>query len=91
MTKKYKIEFNKKCLKDLKKIPPVFRNQIQEKVGQLAGNPRLEGFKKLQGSKKIPLYRVRCGDYRIVYVVNDDVLLILILEIGHRSTIYRNF
>ncbi len=87
--KKYKIEYNKKYLKDLEKIPPVFRKNIREKISSLMVDPRPDGCKKFQGSKKILLYRIRCGDYRIVYAINDDVLLVLVIEIGHRREIYR--
>lgn len=87
--KKYKISFNKRYLKDLIKIPKNSQKQIIETIAQLAFEPRPDGCKKLQGSADIPLYRVRCGDYRIVYTIEDAILLILIIEVGHRRDIYR--
>ena len=89
MTKKYNIKFNKRYLKDLQKIPQKAQKQIRESVLALANNPRPYGSKKLQGSKKDPLYRIRCGDYRVVYTVQDDILLVLVIEVGHRRDIYR--
>jgi len=89
MTKKYKIQFNKQYLKDLVKIPLKAQNQIRKEIADLSFNPRPEGCKKLHGSEKTPLYRIRCGDYRIVYTIQDKALLILIIEVGHRREIYR--
>ena len=87
MRNNYRIEFNKKYLKDLEKIPSKMQKQISEKIRDLAFNPRPKGCKKLQGSHD--LYRIRCGDYRVVYTIHDGVLLILIVEVGHRREIYR--
>ena len=87
---KYKLQFDKKYLKDLEKIPRQFRESIREKVESLAHNPRPDGYIKLSGSKKNSLYRIRCGDYRIVYAIQDDVLVVIVIELGHRKEIYRN-
>lgn len=84
----YKLQFDKRYLKDLEKIPFQFRKNIGEKIKILAENPRPDGCVKLQGSKNIPLYRIRCGDYGIVYSIRDDILVILVLEIGYRREIY---
>lgn len=88
-TTRYKVIFGKKYLKDLEKIPKVFRAQIHEKVSSLSENPRPDGSTKLQGSRKIPLYRIRYGDYRIVYTIQDGELLVLVIELGHRKDVYR--
>lgn len=88
--KKYKLRFDKRYLKDLEKIPRQFRNGIREKVNDLAENPRPEGSIKLSGSKNNPLYRIRYGDYRIVYTIQDHLLVIIIIELGHRKDIYRD-
>lgn len=86
---KYKLQYDKKYLKDFEKIPRQFRENIREKVESLAVNPRPDGSIKLSGSKKNPLYRIRCGDYRIIYTIQDDRLVIIIVELGHRKDIYR--
>lgn len=87
MKAKYRIEFNRRYIKDLEKIPTRVQNQIREKVMELRDNPRPEGCKKLQGSGD--LYRIRCGDYRVIYTITDSVLLVLVIEVGHRREIYR--
>jgi mRNA interferase RelE/StbE len=86
----YKIAFNRAYIKDLKRIPVDAQKQIREKIATLAVNPRPEGCKKLRGSFYPPLFRIRCGDYRIVYSVDDGVLLILVIDVDHRSEIYKN-
>lgn len=58
-------------------------------VGKLEFDPRPDGYKKLKGKINPALYRIRCGDYRIIYTIEDDVLIIVIIEIGHRKQIYR--
>ena len=50
--------------------------------------PGLKGVKSFRGTLNPPLYRIRSGDYRIIYTINDSVLLILIIEVGHRKEIY---
>lgn len=81
---KYKIEFNRAYIKELKKIPA----RDQQKILDLAKEPKPDGCKKLQGKKSPPLYRIRCGDYRVVYSLREKILLILIIKIGHRKNIY---
>jgi mRNA interferase RelE/StbE len=88
---KYKIEYSKHCAKDLEKVPKVFRKAINKKIDELSSNPRPNGCKKLQGSDKNAFYRVRCGDWRIVYAINDDILLVFVVEVGQRKAIYRSF
>lgn len=88
--KKYKILYDKKYKKDLEKIPVQFHEAIYKKIESLAINPRPEGYTKLKGSRKTELYRIRYGDYRIVYTIQDDILIVIIIELGHRREIYRN-
>ena len=87
---KYKLKYDKRYVKDLEKIPRQFRESIREKVGSLSINPRPDGCIKLSGSKKIPLYRIRCGDYRIIYTIQDEILVVVFIELGHRKEIYRD-
>ncbi len=85
----YRVRFNKKYLKDLQKIPKADRDHIYKDVLKLADDPRPDGCKKLKGAKG-PLYRIRCGIYRVVYTIQDNVLLVLVIEAGHRKDIYRD-
>lgn len=81
MRANYRVEFNKRYLKDLEQISSKVQKQIGQKIRDLAFNPRPAGCKKLHGSDD--LYRIRCGDYRVIYTIKDDILLVLIIEIGH--------
>ena len=85
---KYKIVVKESAAKALKKIPKADRKRIADKIDDLAENPDGPETIKMKGDN--PLHRVRVGDYRIVYEIQDNVLLILIIKIGHRKDIYRN-
>jgi len=84
---KYKILVAEQAIKDLEKLPGKIRRQILEKIDSLADNPRPPGSEKLQGAD---LYRIRSGDYRVIYKIKDDNLIVLVVRIGHRKGIYRN-
>jgi mRNA interferase RelE/StbE len=62
---------------------------IDNAIRALAENPRPAGCKQLAGSKEPPLYRIRVGNYRIIYEVHDDVVLVSVIHVGHRKDIYR--
>jgi len=62
-------------------------SRLRESIEALAESPRPPGCVKLQGPEE--LYRVRVGDYRIVYQIQDAVLVVLVVEVGHRREIYR--
>ncbi|MDB9316113.1 MULTISPECIES: type II toxin-antitoxin system RelE family toxin [Cyanophyceae] len=83
----YKIEFTKGAVKELKKLPPDIRERIELKIQDLAVNPRPDGVKKLQS--ELSLYRIRVGDYRVIYQIQDDILLVTIVKAKHRREIYR--
>jgi len=84
---KYKIIIAEQAIKALGKLPGKIRRQISEKIDALVNNPRPAGTEKLQGAN---LFRIRSGDYRVIYQIKDDVLIILVVRIGHRKDIYRN-
>ncbi len=73
--------------RQLKRINLADKKRILDKIQSLANNPRPHGFKELKGSEN--LFRVRVGDYRIIYEIRDKILLITILKIGNRREIYR--
>lgn len=85
----YKIEFDRKVKKDLKSVDIQDIKRIKAAIQKLGNNPRPEGCKKLKGNKQ-DYYRIRVGNYRVIYTINDNVLLVLIIRIGHRSEIYKN-
>jgi mRNA interferase RelE/StbE len=83
----YRIKISGEAEKQLTKLDGSPRGRVAQRIDELAENPRPSGTKKLKGS--VDLWRVRVGDYRIIYSVHDDVLLVLVVTIGHRREIYR--
>lgn len=86
----YEIEIGESADKALRRIPKRDQIRIEEKIETLTTDPRPEGSIKLKTSKSTSLYRIRSGDYRIVYTIQDDILFILVVDIGHRKEIYRD-
>jgi mRNA interferase RelE/StbE len=84
----YKIIIGKSALKQLQNIPEKEKLKISAQVDSLAGNPRPQGVKKLKGITE-DLYRIRSGNYRIVYSIEDKIRLVDIRQIGNRKDIYR--
>ena len=84
----YRIEVKRSAAKALKKIPKADRKRIAEKIDSLAESPPNPEITKMKGNN--PFHKVRVGDYRIVCEIQEDVLLILIVKIGHRKDLYRN-
>jgi mRNA interferase RelE/StbE len=83
----YKIVIENKALAELAKLPKKIQRQIANKIDQLATNTHPSGCKVLQ--KNNSLYRIRSGDYRIVYQIRENEVLVLVVRIGHRKDIYR--
>ena len=81
----YKINFNKKSKKKLDKMSDAIITPIIEAIEGLAENPRPQGCKKLKGRTG---YRIRVGNYRIIYEIFDEILLIDVIDLGHRKDIY---
>ena len=81
----YSINFNKKAKKQLDKMSDVIVMPILEAIENLAENPRPKGYKKFKGRTG---YRIRVGNYRIIYEIFDDILLIDVIDLGHRKDIY---
>ena len=82
----YKIEFKKSVKSDLRKLPKVDIVRILDRISGLAEDPRPRQSRKLSGQNK---YRLRYGKYRILYEIRDQLLLITIVKVGHRKSIYR--
>jgi mRNA interferase RelE/StbE len=75
----------KRAIKALENIPDPYYSNIKEAIYSLAENPRPQGYKKLKGRTA---YRIRVADYRIIYDISDDILLIDVIDLGHRREIY---
>ena len=86
MTGSYRLLLKKSAERELRKIPKTDLQRITERIKELAALPRPSGSEKLAGQDS---YRIRQGDYRIVYTVDDDPRLIEIIKIGHRREVYR--
>jgi mRNA interferase RelE/StbE len=81
----YKITLRKRAIKALEKINEPYYSNIKEVIYSLADNPKPSGCKKLKGRDG---YRVRVSNYRIIYDIFDDVLLVDVIDLGHRKDIY---
>jgi mRNA interferase RelE/StbE len=82
----YEIRFKKSAFKEIEKLPTLVQNNITLEIAQLANNPRPSGCKKLQSSNVY--WRIRSGDYRIIYTIEDKVLFIEIIKVAHRKEVY---
>lgn len=89
MMASYKIEWKQSAKRELKKIEKGIIVKIIESVQSLSQNPYPRSSKKLRGSETS--YRIRVGDYRIVYTIHASVLTVEIIRVGHRKEIYRRF
>jgi mRNA interferase RelE/StbE len=87
-TARYTVTILPAALRLLRSLPQSVRTRIRGEIDSLAENPRPHGAKSLQGSQKGYL-RVRLGDYRIIYRIEDDRLLVVVVGIGHRRDVYR--
>jgi mRNA interferase RelE/StbE len=83
----YRLILKRQPERILRRLPRDIRERIDQKLMSLVANPRPEGCLKLTGYEN--LYRVRVGDWRISYAVEDDQLIVLILEIAPRGGAYR--
>lgn len=84
----YDIQYKSSVKKDLKKLNQSDRKSIVNKIEKLKKDPKPQGSAKLKGSAD--LYRIRQGDYRVIYRLANNVLVVVIIRIGHRSDIYKN-
>lgn len=84
----YGIKVTRSAAKALKKIPKTDQKRIVEKIDGLCDNLPTPELTKMKGNN--PFHKIRVGNYRIIYEIQDDILLILIVKIGHRKDVYRN-
>ncbi len=82
----YKLLIKPSAAKELEALPKKDRKRVVSRIRILADEPRPPGCEKLSGHD---LYRVRQGDYRILYTVQDADLMVVIFTIGHRREVYR--
>jgi mRNA interferase RelE/StbE len=85
--KKYRIEFAPAATRQLEKLPRDIQVRLSRKIDTLAERPRPEGVKKLEGDASV--YRIPVGNYRVIYSIQDKLLLVLVLTLGKRADVYR--
>jgi len=83
---KYRVTIKKSVIKSLEKIQEPYYSSLKAALYNLAENPRPSGCKKLQGRDG---YRIRVGDFRIIYQIFDDVLVVEVIHFGHRKDVYQ--
>jgi len=82
----YSLVFKASVQKDFEGIPKKDLRKILSRIKSLAGEPRPHGCEKLTGQNR---YRLRQGRYRIVYAVQDEARIVIVVKVGHRKNIYR--
>ena len=83
---KYKIEIKRSAVKEIRKLPILELKKVLAKIESLEDDPRPHDCIRLSGDEK---YRVRVGDYRILYMTEDLVCVVYIIKVGHRREVYR--
>ena len=83
----YRINVLPAAVREMRKIHPQMRARVRGAIVKLAANPRPPGAVALKD--RPGFLRVRVGDYRVIYSVQDDVLTVVVVRVGHRSHIYR--
>ncbi|MEY2828883.1 MAG: hypothetical protein RIQ33_741 [Bacteroidota bacterium] len=83
---KYTIFVERYAQKQIAKLNKSAIPLIKNAIAELADNPRPSGYKKLKGEDA---YRIRVGDYRIIYEINDKQIIITVVSVGHRKEIYK--
>ena len=82
----YRIVFKKSVAKDFRQIPKKDIRRIIKRIDSLKEDPRPVGVEKLSGDEK---YRIRQGQYRILYMIEDEIITVTTVKVGHRRDVYR--
>ena len=83
---RYRLVFKKSVAKDLRDIPKKDVTRILKRLDSITEDPRGSGCERLSGQDR---YRIRQGVYRIIYEIQDDVLIVTVVRVGHRREVYR--
>jgi len=83
----YTVHLRPSAQKQLDKLAPRLRERIINRLEELERYPRPRDARKVAGQED--LFRIRVGDYRIVYEVHDQILIVLVIRVGHRREVYR--
>jgi mRNA interferase RelE/StbE len=82
----YRVEIKRSAGKELERLPAGDKRRVISRIRGLASDPRPPGAKKLSGEEK---YRIRQGDYRILYQIHDEIITVVVVRIAHRREVYR--
>lgn len=82
----FRVEFTTAAARQIKKLPRPHRDRILDAIDDLGDDPRPHGAKKLVGESSA--WRIRIGDYRVIYDVLDDELIVLVVRAAHRREVY---
>jgi mRNA interferase RelE/StbE len=82
----YRVDIKNSAKSEIRKLPNDVRHRIVLRIAKLSENPRPPGVKKLEGSGD--LYRVRVGDYRIIFQIDDYALVVLVVRVADRKDAY---
>lgn len=82
----YSVLLKRSAAKELEALPLKDRRRVAVRIGALAEDPRSQGVEKISGQEK---YRIRQGDYRVLYTIDDPALTVTVVKIGHRGDVYR--
>ena len=85
---RYTVRFASTATRDFRRLPVQIQDRVRFAIRRLAVNPRPPGVRKLSGNTAD--YRIRVGQYRVLYDINDAEILVYIVRIGHRREVYRN-
>ena len=83
----YSLVIKASAVRELEATPKADRKRLAARIGALAATPRPPGSEKLSGEEK---YRIRQGDYRVLYLIEDARSTVTVIKIGHRREVYRN-
>jgi mRNA interferase RelE/StbE len=83
----YSIRIKRSAAKQLEKLPPKAAERIVKAIDALAEDPRPDGVKKLQGTDDH--YRIRIADYRVIYSIEDQHLIVEVVKVAHRKDVYK--
>lgn len=83
----YHIQITPPAERQLRALPRSVQDRLRPRIDSLSDHPRPPGCKKLVG--ETDLYRIRVGDYRVLYTVRDKELLVLVVKVGHRRKVYQ--
>jgi mRNA interferase RelE/StbE len=86
----YEVEIERPVQKVLDRLPRNLRERLVRAMDKLAENPRPRGCVQLKGHRG-EYYRIRVGDWRIIYTIKDDVLIVIVVQLGPRGDVYEGF